>query len=199
MPFGNKLHWFESQCQHIIFSFWICFILTSTQLNYAVTHPLFNYMFQKLSLLHRQGYKCEWRKYFCFFSVISFFFLTDILIYRVRVRMRLKLGMWISLLLAGCSRSRDLTLGCMIWNICRKELLSVWCVCWGCLDRGWFHSHLVTGWGVGSEVLLEQVQLNFSFRNKFIILLPWGLLVDNNIFLKVCVFKSLPGYTDYGG
>jgi len=28
------------------------------------------------------------------------------------------------------------------------------------------------GWGVGSEVLLEQVQLNFSFRNKVIILLP---------------------------
>ena len=33
---------------------------------------------------------------------------------------------------------------------------------------------------MGSEVLLEQVQLNFSFRNKFIILLPCGHLVDNN-------------------
>jgi hypothetical protein len=32
---------------------------------------------------------------------------------------------------------------------------------------------------VGSEVLLEQAQLNFSFRNKFIIL-PRGLLVQNN-------------------
>ena len=30
------------------------------------------------------------------------------------------------------------------------------------------------GWGVGSEILLEQVQLNFSFRNKFLILLPWS-------------------------
>jgi hypothetical protein len=29
-------------CQHIIFSFSICFILTNTQLNYAVRHPLFN-------------------------------------------------------------------------------------------------------------------------------------------------------------
>jgi len=41
------------------------------------------------------------------------------------------------------------------------------------------------GWGVGSEVVLEQVQLNFSFGNKFIILLPCGLLVDNNTFLKM--------------
>jgi len=52
---------------------------------------------------------------------------------------------------------------------------------------------------VGSEVLLEQVQLNFSFRNKFIILLPCDLLVDNNTFSKTCVFKSLTGHTDYGG
>ena len=52
---------------------------------------------------------------------------------------------------------------------------------------------------MGSEVLLEQVQLNFSFRNKFIILLPCGLLLDNNTFSKMCVFKSLTGYTDCGG
>jgi hypothetical protein len=52
---------------------------------------------------------------------------------------------------------------------------------------------------VGSEVLLEQVQLNFSFLNKFTILLPCGCLVDNNTFLKMCVFKSLALYTDYGG
>ena len=50
-----------------------------------------------------------------------------------------------------------------------------------------------------SEVLLEEVQLNFSFRNKFIILLLCGLLVDNNTFSKMCIFKSLTGYTDYGG
>ena len=53
--------------------------------------------------------------------------------------------------------------------------------------------------GVGSEVLLEQVQLNFSFRKKFIILLPCDLLIDNNTFSKMCVFKSLTGYTDFGG
>jgi len=52
---------------------------------------------------------------------------------------------------------------------------------------------------VGSEVLLEQVQLTFSFRNKFTVLLPCGLLVDNNTFSKMCVFKSLTSYTDYGG
>jgi hypothetical protein len=39
----------------VIFSFWICFILTNTQLNYAVTSPLFNYMFQNLSSFHWQG------------------------------------------------------------------------------------------------------------------------------------------------
>jgi len=44
---------------------------------------------------------------------------------------------------------------------------------------------------VGSEVLLEQVQLNFSFQNKFIILLPCGLLVDSNTFSKICVFKLI--------
>jgi len=105
--------------------------------------------------------------------------------------MALKLGMWISLLLAGRSGSRDLTLGCTNWNIYRKEFLSVWCVCWGGLDRGWFQSRLFQGWGVGSEVLLEQVQLNFSFRNKFIILLPCGLLVDNNTFSKMSFFKKV--------
>jgi len=49
------------------------------------------------------------------------------------------------------------------------------------------------------EVLLEQVQLNFSFRNKFIILLPCGLLAYSNTFPKMCFLKSLTGYTDYGG
>jgi hypothetical protein len=51
---------------------------------------------------------------------------------------------------------------------------------------------------MGSEVLLEQVQLNFSFQNKLIIL-PCGLLIDNNTFSKMCIFKSLPGCTNYGG
>jgi len=65
--------------------------------------------------------------------------------------------------------------------------------------EGGFTVTFFQGWSVGSEVLLEQVWLNFSLRNKFIILLPCGLLVDNNPFLKICFFKSLTGYTDCGG
>ena len=52
---------------------------------------------------------------------------------------------------------------------------------------------------MGSKVLLEQVQLTFSFRNKFIILLPCGLLVYNKTSSKMCVFRSPTSYTDYGG
>jgi hypothetical protein len=43
---------------------------------------------------------------------------------------------------------------------------------------------------VGSEILLEQVQLSFSFRKKFIILLPCGILVKNT-FLKIRVLEVL--------
>ena len=64
--------------------------------------------------------------------------------------------------------------------------------------EGGFTLAFFQGWGMGSEVLLEQVQLNFNFQNKFIIH-PCGRLVDNNTFSKMCVFKSLTGCTDYGG
>jgi hypothetical protein len=67
------------------------------------------------------------------------------------------------------------------------------------LSDGGFTLALFQGWGMGSDVLLEQVQLNFSFRNKFIIPLLCGLLIDNYTFLKMCLFKSLTGYTDYAG
>ena len=52
---------------------------------------------------------------------------------------------------------------------------------------------------MGSEVLLEQVQLNFSFRNKFITFLPHGLLADDNTFEKCAFLKVLVGYTDNCG
>jgi hypothetical protein len=41
---------------------------------------------------------------------------------------------------------------------------------------------------------LEQVQFNFSSPNKFTIVLPYGLLVVNNIFKNVPI-----GYADDGG
>ena len=74
------------------------------------------------------------------------------------------------------------------------------CACAGEVwTEGGFTFALFQGWGVGSEVLLEQVQLNFSLRKKFIIILPCGLLIDNNAFSKMYIFKSLAGYTDCGG
>jgi len=78
---------------------------------------------------------------------------------------------------------------CWAYDVCAGE---VW-------TEGGSTLALFQGWVVRSEVLLEQVQLNFSFRNKFTILLPCGRLVDNNTFSKMCVFKSLTAYTDYGG
>jgi len=78
---------------------------------------------------------------------------------------------------------------CWAYDACAGE---VW-------TEGGFTLALFQGWGMGSEELLEQVQLNFSFRNKFIILHLCDLLGDNNTFSKMCVFKSLTGYIDYGG
>jgi hypothetical protein len=75
-----------------------------------------------------------------------------------------------------------------VYDVCAGEVRT----------EGGFTHALFQGWGMGSEVLLEQIQLNFNFQNKFIIL-PWGRLVDNNTFSKMCVFKSLTGCTDYGG
>ena len=56
--------------------------------------------------------------------------------------------------------------------------------------EGGFTLALFQGWVVGSEVLLEQVQLNFNSRNKFTIL-PCGRLVDNNTFKKCAFLKVL--------
>jgi hypothetical protein len=64
--------------------------------------------------------------------------------------------------------------------------------------EGGFTLALFQGWCIESGVLLEQVQLNFSFQNKFIII-PCVRLVDNNTFSKMCIFESLTGCTDYGG
>jgi len=50
----------------------------------------------------------------------------------------------------------------------------------------------------GVKYCWNRCSSNFNFRNKFIIL-PCALLVDNNIFLKICILKCLTGYTDDGG
>ena len=70
---------------------------------------------------------------------------------------------------------------CWAYDACAGE---VW-------TEGGFTLALFQGWGMGSEVLLEQVQLNFSFRNKFTILLPCGRLVDNNTFFLKCAFLKV--------
>ena len=64
--------------------------------------------------------------------------------------------------------------------------------------EGGFTLALFQGCAMGREELLERVQTNFSFRNKFITLLPCSHPVDNNTFSKICVFKSLTGHTDNG-
>jgi hypothetical protein len=57
--------------------------------------------------------------------------------------------------------------------------------------EGGFTLALFQGWGMGSEELLEQEHLNFSFQNKFKTLLSCGHPVDNNTCSKICDFKSL--------
>jgi hypothetical protein len=61
---------------------------------------------------------------------------------------------------------------CRAYDPCTGE---VW-------TEGGFTLALFQGWGMWSEELLEQVPLNFSFWNKFIILHPCGHPVDNNTF-----------------
>jgi len=52
--FGNELRWFESQYRHFL-KVYLGMFYTHKHSNCAVTHPLCNYTFQKLSLLHWQS------------------------------------------------------------------------------------------------------------------------------------------------
>jgi len=65
--FGKKLYGFASQCQHVFFL--IYFILTNTQLSYAVTFLLFNYI-SKVIFSPLAGLEMRVTQYFCYVSVI---------------------------------------------------------------------------------------------------------------------------------
>ena len=68
----------------------------------------------------------------------------------------------------------------------------MWCVCVGEVwTEGGFTLALFQGWGVETEVLLEQLQLNYSLQNKFIVLLTSGFLVENTTFKKCIANKTL--------
>ena len=173
--FENRLHWFASQCQHAIFSFWICFITTNTQLNYAVTFLLY---VSKVIFAPFAGLEMRVTQIFLLFFRNSFFF-----IYRH------------SDLEVSCSngtKTRHGEFRCCLRAVAGHEILH-WAArfetfmernCWAydaCAGVVWteggFTLVLFQGWGMGSEELLEQVQLNFSFRNNFIIIHLCGLLV----------------------
>ena len=66
---------------------------------------------------------------------------------------------------------------------------------WRGLDRSGFTLALFQEWGGESEVLLEQVQLNFTFRYKFII--PTSLVAwwSELLTTKHEVSGSIPGST----
>jgi len=85
----------------------------------------------------------------------------------------------------GRSGSRDLKLDGMIWKICGKELFERMM-----MDRGRFYFHPSFRAGVGVvKYCWNRCRSNFSFRNKFIIVLSCGLLADNSILLKICIFN----------
>jgi len=50
--------------------------------------------------------------------------------------------------------------------------------------QGGFVLALFQGWGGGVKYCWKMFSTDFSFRNKVIIFLSCGLLVDNNTFLK---------------
>jgi hypothetical protein len=165
--FGNKLYWFASQCEYVFF-FFLNIFYTNTQLSYAVTLLLFNYVFQKLSLLHWQ---CEWRRYLLFFRN-SFFFVyrhSDLEVscsngaktrhgeYRCCLRTVAGHDIW-----HWAARFETFTeRNCWAYDACAGE---VW-------TEGGFTLALFQGCGTRSEELLEQAQLNFSFVNWTVILL----------------------------
>jgi acyl carrier protein phosphodiesterase len=75
MLFENKLYWFKSQCQHIIF-FFLNVFYTHKHTNSAVTQPLFNYMVYVSKVIFAPLARLEMRvmQIFLLFFHNSFFF-----------------------------------------------------------------------------------------------------------------------------
>ena len=69
----------------------------------------------------------------------------------------------------------------------------------GIWTEGGFTFPLLQGRVGGVKYCWNRCSSNSSFRNKFNIVLPCCLLVDNNTLSKMCVFKSRTGYTDDDG
>ena len=85
-------------------NFLMCFIFTNSQLNCALTYPLFNYTLRSIGRARNASDADIYN-----FTVILFSLFTTILIQRVRVPMGLTTGMRNSFVLAGRSASRDMT------------------------------------------------------------------------------------------
>jgi hypothetical protein len=102
----------------------------------------------------------------------------------------------------GRSGSRDMSdTGLHDLKYLRKGIVRMMVVLGRYLERGWFYSRLVSGvrWG-GVKYCWNRRSCNFSFRNKFIFVLPCGLLVDNITFSKCAFLKFLlTTLTDDGG
>jgi hypothetical protein len=189
--FGNRLYWFESQCQHVIF-FLFEYVLYSQTLKLCSNTSIIELYVLKIIFSQLAGLEMRVTQIFLLFFRNSFFF-----VYRhsdlegscsngtktrhgeSRCCLRAVAGhdIW-----HWAARFETFTeRNCWAYDVCVGE---VWTV--GGLTLALFHV-----WGMGSEELLEQVPLNFSFRNKFIILLPCGLLVENNVFQKCAFLKVL--------
>ena len=96
--------------------------------------------------------------------------------------------------LVGDCESRNLTLGCTICYIYVKELSAYNGGAWEVFGlRVVLLSPCFRGGVAGVKYCWNRFSTNFSFRNKPIIVFPFGLLVDSNTFLK-----CLTGYTADG-
>jgi hypothetical protein len=152
-------------------------------------------MFQKLSVLHWQALKCEWRRYLLFFRNLFLF------VYRH------------SDLEGSCSNGTKTRHGesrcCLraivghkIWHWAGRFETFTERNCWAydaCAGEVWteggFTLALFQQWVWGGKYCCTRCNSILAFESSQFFR---GRLGDNT-FSKMCVFKSLIGYTDYGG